>query len=37
VVGWTPSILQLAAVVLIFLMVAVLATGLGLMFGAVNV
>jgi ABC-2 type transport system permease protein len=37
VVGWTPSLLQLAAVVLIFLMVAVLATGLGLMFGAVNV
>jgi ABC-2 type transport system permease protein len=37
VVGWTPSVLQLAAVVLIFLMVAVLATGLGLMFGAVNV
>lgn len=37
VVGWTPSILQLAAVVLIFGMVAVLATGLGLMFGAVNV
>jgi ABC-2 type transport system permease protein len=37
VVGWTPSILQLAAVVLIFLMVAVLATGLGLMFGAMNV
>ncbi|WP_255771047.1 ABC transporter permease [Pseudarthrobacter sulfonivorans] len=37
VVGWAPSILQLAAVVLIFLMVAVLATGLGLMFGAVNV
>lgn len=37
VVGWTPSILQLAAVGLIFLMVAVLATGLGLVFGAVNV
>lgn len=37
VVGWTPSILQLAAVVLIFGMVAVLATGLGLMFGAINV
>jgi ABC-2 type transport system permease protein len=29
--------LQLAAVVLIFLMVSVLATGLGLIFGAVNV
>lgn len=37
VVGWTPSILQLAAVILIFGMVAVLATGLGLMFGAINV
>ncbi|MCU1532840.1 MAG: transporter permease [Arthrobacter sp.] len=37
VVGWSPSIVQLAAVVLIFLMVAVLATGLGLMFGAMNV
>ena len=37
VVGWTPSILQLAAAVLIFLMVAVLATGLGLIFGAINV
>ena len=36
-VGWTPSIVQLAAAVLIFVMVAVLATGLGLMFGAVNV
>ncbi len=37
VVGWTPSILQIAAAVLIFVMVAVLGTGLGLMFGAVNV
>lgn len=37
VVGWSPSVIQLAAVVLIFLMVAILATGLGLMFGAVNV
>ncbi|MHC6592480.1 ABC transporter permease [Arthrobacter sp. C152] len=37
VVGWTPSILQLAAAVLIFFMMAVLATGLGLMFGAANV
>jgi ABC-2 type transport system permease protein len=37
VAGWAPSILQLAAVVLIFLMVSVLATGLGLIFGAVNV
>lgn len=37
IVGWTPSILQVAAAVLIFLMVAVLATGLGLIFGAINV
>lgn len=37
VVGWTPSVVQLAAFVLVFLMVAVLATGLGLMFGAINV
>jgi ABC-2 type transport system permease protein len=36
-VGWAPSLLQLAAVILIFIMVSVLATGLGLMFGAVNV
>jgi ABC-2 type transport system permease protein len=36
-VGWAPSILQLGAVVLVFVMVSVLATGLGLMFGAVNV
>jgi len=36
-VGWAPSLLQLAAVVLIFVMVAVLGTGLGLLFGAVNV
>lgn len=36
-VGWAPSVLQLAAVVLVFVMVSVLATGLGLMFGAVNV
>lgn len=37
VVGWAPSILQVAAAALIFLMVAVLATGLGLIFGAINV
>lgn len=37
IVGWTPSILQIAAAILIFVMVAVLGTGLGLMFGAVNV
>jgi len=37
IVGWAPSLLQLAAVILIFVMVAVLGTGLGLLFGAVNV
>ncbi|MFF2245184.1 ABC transporter permease [Arthrobacter sp. NPDC058130] len=37
IVGWAPSLLQLAVVVLIFVMVAVLGTGLGLLFGAVNV
>lgn len=36
-VGWAPTLLQLAAVVLVFLMVAVLGTGLGLLFGALNV
>lgn len=36
-IGWTPSVLQIAAVVVIFMMVAMLATGLGLIFGAVNV
>ncbi|SDL89367.1 ABC-2 type transport system permease protein [Arthrobacter sp. ov407] len=35
--GWAPSILQLAAVVLAFIIVGVLATGLGLLFGAANV
>ncbi|MET4136988.1 ABC transporter permease [Pseudarthrobacter sp. PvP090] len=37
IVGWAPSIVQLAAFVLVFVMVAVLGTGLGLMFGAINV
>ena len=35
--GWRPSLLQLAAAVAGFIMVALLATGLGLFFGAVNV
>ncbi|THJ66085.1 ABC transporter permease [Arthrobacter echini] len=35
--GWTPSVLQLGTAVLGFLIVALLATGLGLIFGAVNV
>lgn len=37
IAGWTPSILQLGAVVLGFIIVGVLATGLGLLFGAANV
>lgn len=35
--GWRPSVLQLAAAAAGFLIVALLATGLGLLFGAVNV
>ena len=35
--GWRPSPLQLAAAVAGFIIVAMLATGLGLLFGAVNV
>ncbi|WP_434993724.1 ABC transporter permease [Arthrobacter sp. Ld5] len=35
--GWAPSALQLAAAGIGFLTVALLATGLGLLFGAVNV
>lgn len=35
--GWRPSALQLAAAVGGFVIVALLATGLGLLFGAVNV
>ncbi|MEB7505721.1 ABC transporter permease [Arthrobacter koreensis] len=35
--GWRPGLMQLAAAVAGFLIVALLATGLGLLFGAVNV
>ncbi|KRE74057.1 sugar ABC transporter permease [Arthrobacter sp. Soil762] len=35
--GWTPSVLQLAAAVLAFVLVSILATGLGLLFSAANV
>ncbi|MCC3274022.1 ABC transporter permease [Arthrobacter zhangbolii] len=35
--GWRPSLLQLAAAAAGFLVVAMLATGLGLLFGAINV
>lgn len=37
VFGWAPSLLQIAAIVLALGIVALLATGLGLLFGAVNV
>lgn len=35
--GWSPSLLQLGAAVVGFLIAALLATGLGLIFGAINV
>lgn len=35
--GWTPSFLGLGAILLALLIVALLATGLGLLFGAINV
>jgi len=35
--GWTPSVLQIAAVLLGVLIVATLSTGLGMLFGAINV
>lgn len=35
--GWTPSIVGVCAIVFGFAIVAVLATGLGMLFGAVNV
>jgi ABC-type polysaccharide/polyol phosphate export permease len=35
--GWTPSFIGLGAIVLALVIVALLATGLGLLFGAVNV
>ncbi|WP_186760152.1 ABC transporter permease [Arthrobacter alpinus] len=37
IVGWTPSVLQLLAVIAAFIVVAILAMGLGLLFGAINV
>lgn len=35
--GWQPSVLQLAAAVAGFIIIAMLATGLGLLFGSANV
>lgn len=35
--GWAPSLLQVAAVLLGFVLIALLATGLGLLFGSINV
>lgn len=37
IAGWTPSILQLLVVLAAFIMVSILAAGLGLLFGAANV
>jgi ABC-2 type transport system permease protein len=37
VTGWSPSVLQLGAAVVGFVIAALLATGLGLIFGAINV
>ncbi|BDZ38807.1 transport permease protein [Microbacterium suwonense] len=35
--GWTPSLLSFAAILLALVIVAVLASGLGLLFGSINV
>lgn len=35
--GWAPSLLQIAALLIALVIVAVLSTGLGLFFGAINV
>ncbi|MBM3716774.1 MAG: ABC transporter permease [Actinobacteria bacterium] len=35
--GWAPSLLHIAALVLALVLIAALATGLGMLFGAVNV
>lgn len=35
--GWTPSLAQIAALLLAMTIIAVLATGLGMLFGAINV
>ena len=37
IAGWAPSLIQLLVVIVAFVMVAILATGLGLLFGAANV
>lgn len=37
VAGWHPNVIQIAAAVIGFILVALLATGLGLLFGAANV
>lgn len=35
--GWAPTVMNIAAIILALAIVAVLATGLGLLFGAINV
>ncbi len=37
IAGWAPSVVQLLVVLAAFVMVSILATGLGLLFGAANV
>jgi len=37
VIGWSPSMLSIGAILLALLIVALLATGLGLLFGSINV
>lgn len=36
-IGWTPSPLHIAAILLALVILAILATGLGMLFGAINV
>ncbi|KAA9085078.1 ABC transporter permease [Microbacterium radiodurans] len=36
-IGWTPSPLHIAAILLALIILAILATGLGMLFGAINV
>lgn len=35
--GWTPNLVQVASTIVALIIVAILATGLGLLFGAINV
>ncbi|WP_457831848.1 ABC transporter permease, partial [Staphylococcus aureus] len=35
--GWAPTLFNVAAILVALLIIAILATGLGLLFGAINV